>query len=205
MPSPLWSGLKSIFHLCEAFFVISSLEPVLHIINPWAEPAGNDKENDPKYPEWDQITEKDNQAVLDWTKKFSEGYSQFLCLWIPLRKDEHYNRRHPIIREYPGEKEETIGNLLKPSGENTPNLEIQISRLLPQLRSLKSLHGYQITKQKIASLIFGITLEDGFSRLKKITQIKPNSLQRFNGQANIQITSRRKMTAQFLRSGNIIK
>lgn len=189
-------GLKSIFHLCEAFFFISSLDRTLHIINPWAEPEGKEKENDPKYPEWDQISPKDNQAVLNQIQKFVEGTPQYLCLWIPLRQEAHFNRRHPIIRELPGEQDVDLYKLLRPTGENTPDLEIQLSRLLPQLRYIKSIHGYQVSRQNNASLVFGITLNEGFSRLK-FPDINKNQLKRFNGQITLQITARRKMIAQY--------
>jgi len=189
-------GLKSVFHLCEAFFFISSLDRTLHIINPWAEPDGKDKENDPKYPEWDQISPKDHQAVLNQIQKFTEGTPQFLCLWIPLRQETHFNRRHPIIRELPGEQDVDLYKLLRPTGENTPDLEIQLSRLLPQLRYIKSIYGYQISRQNNASLVFGVILDESFSRLK-FPETAKNQLKRFTGQTTLQITSRRKMSAQY--------
>jgi len=86
-------GLKSVFHLCEAFFYIAPEAPNSKyrrwdISNPWA-----GAENKDDYHEgWDTCCENDKQLIkdtLDSILKHREYQSKWFILWIPLRQDTH--------------------------------------------------------------------------------------------------------------------
>ena len=49
-------GLKSVFHICEAFLYMGSAESKIHagVLNPWAG-TGEGRDTDPLHPDWDVI------------------------------------------------------------------------------------------------------------------------------------------------------
>ena len=86
-------GLKSVFHICEAFLYIgvAQSERRAGVLNPWAG-TGESGSGDPIHPDWDVIGEKDRQrlwvAMTDLLGETDNG----LLLWIPLRRDEQLDR-----------------------------------------------------------------------------------------------------------------
>ena len=119
-------GMKSIFHIAEAFFCFgggeNSFSP--RLVTPWQEDV---------YPQWKQKwdEEADNLAtlieknlptqVLEWKRWF--------CVWIPLReKDDDNQATQPIIEEYP-----------KASDFMSTAYFERSSTLLPMLKNVKTL------------------------------------------------------------------
>ena len=82
-------GLKSVFHICEAFLYIGAAQSMWQagVLNPWAGAGG-----DPLHPNWDTVGDRDKEllwgAVTDLLGETDNG----LLLWIPLRRAEHLDR-----------------------------------------------------------------------------------------------------------------
>lgn len=129
-------GLKSVFHLCEAFLYISSLDTKLHVVNPWADNTGRDEIN----PGWGNETLGDYFLVQDYLSSVISG-EQFFCLWIPLRKEIHIQQRHAITPEFPGDNGNMFGF---PQAQNPASkpLELQLSQLMPLLKHITEIRGW---------------------------------------------------------------
>jgi hypothetical protein len=86
-------GLKSVFHLCEAFVYLGAGENELRpgVLNPWAGTGGTEK-TDPIHPNWDQIAENERNQLLDLAISLIQQFDKGLLLWIPLRLPEHLDR-----------------------------------------------------------------------------------------------------------------
>ncbi len=185
-------GLKSIFHLCEAFFFISHIDKQLHIVNPWAETIGLDQEVDSAYPEWDNCSLVDSQAVLKNLEVILRDYSSFLCLVIPLRKKSHFDRRHAIIQELPGEEGHDLEKILQPSGNQSSGLENELCRLFPQLRALEEIRSWHLEGNGKLESIFNLRLAKESSRLAfPLTKIPSNEIRPFHGGLKVQLSGAR--------------
>ena len=90
-------GLKSVFHICEAFVYVGKSSAIAGVVNPWAG-TGNQGEDDPVNPDWDRIEEggleKAAAGLLD-------GIDDGLLLWIPLRRKDHLNRGTGLGGRFP--------------------------------------------------------------------------------------------------------
>ena len=85
-------GLKSVFHICEAFLYIGAENSKLlaGVLNPWTGTGGN-RDADPIHPDWNRIdsdSERLGRVLTDLLGDASNG----LLLWIPLRCTEHLDR-----------------------------------------------------------------------------------------------------------------
>ncbi len=82
-------GLKSVFHICEAFLYIGVEKSVWRagVLNPWAG-TGENGEADPVHPEWAEDNERLQPAAAELIGETNNG----LMLWIPLRRPEHLDR-----------------------------------------------------------------------------------------------------------------
>lgn len=88
-------GLKSVFHICEAFVYLGA-EPGRDTLrsgalNPWAG-TGNHSDSDPLHPEWDTLDRDDSQYLLDAARALIGPFTAGLLLWIPLRLREQLDR-----------------------------------------------------------------------------------------------------------------
>lgn len=132
-------GMKSVFHLCEAFFYIASdgSQNFYEILSPWFQDTGSHE----MYQRWEEITQKDREALLTTAVKdlkASEGKSWFM-LWVPLRQKAHVPQiegqlHAPIIDRFPGDK---FGKDLDFFTEQ--DIERRIGQLLPLLRNLEQI------------------------------------------------------------------
>lgn len=130
-------GLKSVFHLCEGFFLVASHEPETGVagpvetgpwgmlVNPWRGESG-----DPMHPEWDIVQDEDLDAVAGAARAAirSEGRHEpghWVCFWLPLRTAGD-DRERSIVAQYPLQD----GAIDQVLGETTP---AQVARLLPLL------------------------------------------------------------------------
>ena len=121
-------GMKSIFHLGEAFFYLASENqpaanglPLCNILNPWINQDGR-----PGYHDDWELLQPD--GLIRTVKEWKHGRKRWFCLWIPLRCQEQLNRKFPIVEEYP-----QVENLL------SSDLAERLARLFPFLRSLKAI------------------------------------------------------------------
>lgn len=122
-------GLKSIFHICEAFFYVAidndTGQRVGHVVNPWADGQGHDRYHEG----WDSFTPTDQEIIRTHLNQVLNP-QRFFCLWIPLRQQAHRQNRAPITQDYPGDTDH-------PPEFLTNGTDIQLAALLPMLRSLQ--------------------------------------------------------------------
>lgn len=126
-------GLKSIFHLCEAFFYTSfdgtTSTRRAAIVNPWADAQGQDV----FHTGWDDFCPEDQKAVLAHLQAVLPQ-SRYLCLWIPLRRERHYPGKNPITRNNLGDSPGLP--------ESLKHLDVGLALLLPLLSCLEEAHGW---------------------------------------------------------------
>ena len=86
-------GLKSVFHICEAFLYIGAENSVWRagVLNPWAG-TGENGEADPLHPDWDVVAAVDGERLRAVTTELLGETDSGLLLWIPLRRHEHLDR-----------------------------------------------------------------------------------------------------------------
>jgi hypothetical protein len=128
-------GLKSVFHLCEAFFFLGSqnqeamsTQAYDPILNPW--------QGSRHHEDWfgsdngrviAQITEVVSSVIPDMARWF--------CLWIPLRTAELHGATSPISHSYP--KAEEMCNV-----SNGP----QIAAIMPMLKAISIVRVLEVAK-----------------------------------------------------------
>jgi hypothetical protein len=130
-------GMKSVFHLCEAFFYVASdgSHPFHEILSPWFREDGSHD----KHESWEKVSARDTQAldaVALAHPMVKSGHSWFM-LWIPLRRRSHVPSMEgsltaPIIDRYPGDD---AGRDLDFFTE--PGIDKRIGNVLPLLRHLQ--------------------------------------------------------------------
>ena len=153
-------GLKSVFHLCEAFFYFWSKQGTFKILNPWygeASPYHEDWECD----ETSLIAREARQAIA--TLLASSGLldcPNWLCLWIPLRQECHCEDVPPIFKKYPGKKRERPESIL---GLNSAHA---VSKTLPMLRHLKSVSAWNVGVDERSEMLFQVNLDEGAARCR---------------------------------------
>ena len=86
-------GLKSVFHLCEAFVYLGAERGTTKpgVLNPWAG-TGDVRNRDQLHPDWDTVHNHDRQLLLAAAKALLDPFDDGLLLWIPLRLRKHFNR-----------------------------------------------------------------------------------------------------------------
>ena len=107
-------GLKSVFHLCEAFVYLGSKNGnrKTGAVNPWAG-TGEEPTADPLHPDWDTVDDHDLRHLTDITRDLAPPFCDGLLLWIPLRLPEHLNRSE--------------GDLPKGLGTDCPSVDSVVS------------------------------------------------------------------------------
>lgn len=134
-------GLKSVFHLCEAFFYLASpnsspdpeTQPATRhcILNPW---SGNDDDLS-LHREWDTFDSESAAAMAHCLEPVLPT-PRWFCLWLPLRMRAHCEGYDAIVDNYPGETGR-LPETIFPGNEST-----LIANLLPMLRNLVSVRGW---------------------------------------------------------------
>lgn len=131
-------GMKSVYHLCEAFFYVASDGDADYhdVLNPWIQ----DENAHDMHQRWETCSARDLQALRDVAAVGSlarAGQSWFM-LWVPLRRRSHVAQidgvpTAPIIDRYPGEDGESDLDFFDEAG-----MDQRIGALLPLLRCLKT-------------------------------------------------------------------
>ena len=83
-------GLKSVFHICEAFLYVGAEKSVWRagVLNPWVG-TGENGDKDPLHPDWPEVdVERLRSVTMELLGERGDG----LLLWIPLRRHEHLDR-----------------------------------------------------------------------------------------------------------------
>src|SRR4051812_30522954 len=95
-------GLKSVFHLCEAFFYVAHSLPGAptdrvrrEFVNPWYGTT--------LHREWDDVSDDDAAALCRSLKPLIPESGGWFFLWLPLRTRAQLGGTAPLIAAYPGE------------------------------------------------------------------------------------------------------
>lgn len=158
-------GLKSVFHLCEAFFYLHSEQaptagvfPMADatLFNPW---KGSD-DSTSFHSEWDDFPTASASAIHEVIRGVV-GDERWFCLWLPLRTSEHYkNGPQPISTHTPGDSAEPPGFLRG----DLPGLVEQLAVALPLLSSVETVRFWLPDVAGASSLVAQVSLGDGARR-----------------------------------------
>jgi hypothetical protein len=109
-------GLKSVFHLCEAFFYFSSKEDSPEAPRPWWDVFGltagdvafnsfvNPWRGTGLHADWDHAPPASRGQVMSHLRGLIPPDGDWFCLWVPLRRQEHCAGGHPIYKDFPGDE-----------------------------------------------------------------------------------------------------
>lgn len=126
-------GMKSLFHLCEAFFYMSdqwASDEEFHsnIFNPWGDLR----------QQWEFFNNSDKkliqehlQGVLTAFQEFASNKTWFI-VWVPLRKRQS-NGNGSIIENYPGD------DVVPPDFISDKTIAVHLGQLLPLLKGLNGI------------------------------------------------------------------
>lgn len=157
-------GMKSVFHLCEAFFYIASdgQSAFEEVLSPWFQDSGMHE----MHTRWETLSQRDLQALnaVAIDQRTWRNCKSWFMLWVPLRRRGHVPPQvegqptAPIIDRYPGDDD---GKDLDFFTE--PDIERRIGSLLPLLRHLQRIHF--VGTDSVAPFDLRIELHEGSQRL----------------------------------------
>ncbi|MCM2372089.1 sacsin N-terminal ATP-binding-like domain-containing protein [Aporhodopirellula aestuarii] len=180
-------GLKSIFHLCEAFFFFGqasdgeSTKYVADVLNPWSD------QTDGFHPEWDEFSDGDKRLLLTAMLKHFGGKKCF-CLWIPLRQRDQVIDSEPVIKFYPGDS--------LPTWLSTSELSPEIGKLIPMLENLQSIRGWSGIGES-ATQEFEIALTEESGRRADFDQLDAAMPTSFHGNVRVKQGATATCTIEF--------
>ncbi len=130
-------GMKSLFHLCEAFFYISNQWDTgesyhSNIFNPWGDLRA----------QWESFKPRDKQLIEEYLTPViavlnAESKSKtWFIVWVPLRT-RHFSYDGSIIENYPGDDHKAPDFILDET------IDVKLGQLLPLLRNLKCISIWQ--------------------------------------------------------------
>ena len=128
-------GLKSVFHICEAFLYIGAEKSAWRAgaLNPWAGTG-------PLHPDWNKINVEREQPLQTAAAELIGNTDSGLLLWIPLRGPEHLDRGTEGRQYGLGKRCPKPDDLCGWFGNPTP-----AALLLAQCEHLKSIEVYRTT------------------------------------------------------------
>ncbi len=171
-------GLKSIFHLCEAFFYIApdaqnSNYRRWDIFNPW---AGAENKDD-YHQDWDIRSESDKNSIkntLSSILSLQDYQEKWFILWIPLRQSSHKT----ITDNEDGISLGWIKNGSDDFFEHIPdffrNEETQ-KQLILLMSLLRTVNKIRYWENNLTNHKFSITLEVGAKRRSVMSQLTVNT------------------------------
>lgn len=128
-------GLKSVFHLCEAFFFLARPfdgdDSLCSLFSPWSPPRGTDEVG--PYANWDfdpsdEVSQQVEAAICGRLEPILGKTSPSFCLWIPLR-DRRVLKGDPLVNRFLTGEE--FGRVLSDRA-----LHLRLAELLPLLHTL---------------------------------------------------------------------
>jgi hypothetical protein len=130
-------GMKSVFHLCEAFFYVAfdGLEIHKCILNPWY----SDIAEEAFHNQWETVVDADWQKLQEIIANEVSRSDTWFLMWIPLRRKSHkFNdlggEVGAIVDRYPGDLGSDELNFLREG-----NLEKSLGFVLPLLKHLRNI------------------------------------------------------------------
>lgn len=131
-------GMKSVFHLCEAFFYVAfdGKEIYWEFLNPW---DNRDSEVTHIHADWDAVDSDDWRLLQQEFADYLDAAEQWFLLWIPLRQKRHIQSPNgeeygSIIADFPGDDLGKSLDFLKDD-----DLAIKLGGLLPLLSKLREI------------------------------------------------------------------
>jgi hypothetical protein len=131
-------GMKSVFHLCEAFFYIAFDGVEIHrrILNPWF----SDVDEEAFHNGWEDVSSADWEMLHEIGRQHvKSGTNSWFLMWIPLRRKIH--KRDDLGREvgaivdrFPGDSGSNELEFLREQ-----SLERSLAFVLPLLKHLKTI------------------------------------------------------------------
>lgn len=162
-------GLKSVFHLCEAFFYLAQPfeehASLCSIFNPWSPPRGADEAG--PYEHWDfdpdgSVAKSVEVAIHSRVAPLFAETSPSFCLWIPLR-DERVLKGDALVKRYLSGFE--LGRIL---GETT--LHVRLAELLPLLHGLREISVWIPNSKAVIERRFAVSVEPSATRPTKLPE-----------------------------------
>jgi len=137
-------GMKSVFHLCEAFFFLAGNEKWKYkeILNPWS--GGDDFRS--FHDDWNGFSDSDAALVKRNARPVFDSMDlstgSWFLLWLPLRKREHLRvdgkEVVSIVAEFPGDEKELLSFLFD------PDLPLELASLLPLLSRISAIRFWRM-------------------------------------------------------------
>lgn len=153
-------GMKSAFHLCEAFLYIAWDGSNVHnaIVNPWN--SGEDN----LHPDWEEVQAADWSALQGVGANVSGNAPRGFLLWVPLRRKQHLRtpdgaETGAIIDRFPGD--DLGGPDLRFLAEDA--LPSRLAVILPLLLHLEELN-YRPLASAGKDLLISISAEGRLER-----------------------------------------
>lgn len=150
-------GMKSVFHLCEAFFYVAYDGSEIHkrILNPWY----SDVDEEAFHNGWEDVSSSDWEMLHEIGRQHvKSGTSSWFLMWIPLRKKTH--KRDDLGREvgaivdrFPGDSGSAELEFLRER-----DLERSLAFVLPLLKHLKTIE--HVGDEKFPSFDVRIECQD---------------------------------------------
>jgi hypothetical protein len=131
-------GMKSVFHLCEAFFYVAYDGAEIHrrILNPWY----SDVDEEAFHNGWEDVSSADWEMLHEIGRQHvKSGTDSWFLMWIPLRKKTHKrddlgHEVGAIVDRFPGDSGSTELEFLRER-----DLERSLAFVLPLLKHLKTI------------------------------------------------------------------
>lgn len=168
-------GLKSVFHLCEAFFYLAKPfeehESLCSIFNPWSPSTGTEEAG--PYPNWDfspddAVAVEIEAAIQRRLKPIYDTTSPLFCLWIPLRDKRVLKGDGLVKRELTGKD---LGQLLEDS-----SLHLRLAELLPLLHCLSEIRVWCPNTKGAVDERIAVTADAASTRPPKLPELIDNNL-----------------------------
>jgi hypothetical protein len=185
-------GMKSVFHLCEAFFFLArerAQDDYSEILNPW---CGQSPDDLSVHNNWEDFNEEDvmliYQQLATVIDKSEAEFSRVFILWLPLRTKVHLELEGggtagAITNEFYGDDPNLLAFLDEPS---LPN---KIASLIPLLSHLKEVHYWNFSNDRSFS-IYDVVLAQGnqglglLSKTRNATQSEIEEKAELRGKIN---------------------
>lgn len=189
-------GMKSVFHLCEAFFYAASdgSEKFHEILSPWFQDSGAH----PKHTGWENVLSQDVQLLetLASSQQIVRDGSSWFMLWIPLRRRSHVpsienEATAPIIDRFPGDEAGRDLDFFTEAG-----IDRRIGQILPLLRNLQ--HVLFSGTASLPAFDLRLDLAEDGRRLDHVSELTIAGSVNDGGPRNQRL---RFMAVQTLRSG----
>lgn len=179
-------GMKSLFHLCEAFFFMSSSWQS----DDWAADVFNPRDH--LKPEWDSFSKSDKQKVENKLQSVLKPASGFVdncwfVVWVPLRTRERSPEKRAITPSY--YPAEALPDFLLEQ-----DLTEKIANIFPLLKRLESVN-LLIEENGEFKQWFGIELKSGSERSQFVGQPEfsgGTSLSKWHGNVEILFSESKK-------------